>query len=347
LLESYNHNNSLSIQEYRGTIDDTSRIYQSKVDKIVKEYNEMQKKLNAILLPIKQGAGNTVNVDPRLEPTIINAFNKINTILSAPLNDNIVENDITKYIISNYNAIVLQDDNIYRKKVFMTSNIASVPTNDSNIMTDLFIKLEDQYNKLNILYDKLYQKDLLYYNTNVDKIGAIIADVKIPPTINSDWLTITPENYDISCNIDCLKTCVSSIQKCISENIHCIPTDILDKEKIVYNKIIEYHRLEYKTPIAPKNPDAIKQKETAIKDSQDAITTNLEKIDKNLRSLKIDINNKNKSGTDVSAKKETTSTRKDALAMKDKVQRVNELIYILGLNYVVLFLLPYLIVTYV
>lgn len=337
LLESYNHNNSLSIQEYRGTIDDTSRIYKNKVDKIVNEYNEMQKKLNAILLPIKQGAGNTVNVDPRLEPTIINAFNKINTILSAPLNDNIVENDITKYIISNYNAIVLQDDNIYRKKVFMTSNIASVPTNDSNIMTDLFIKLEDQYNKLNILYDKLYQKDLLYYNTNVDKIGAIIADVKIPPTINSDWLTITPENYDISSDVTCL-------QKCISENIHCIPTDILDKEKIVYNKIIEYHRLEYKTPIDPKTPDAIKQKETAIKDSQDAITTNLEKIDKNLRSLKIDINNKNKSGTDVSVKKETTSTKKDALAMKDKVQCVNELTYFVGLNYVILFSLPILIV---
>jgi hypothetical protein len=366
LLESYKNNNSLSIQEYMGEIDVTSYIYQSKVDKIVKEYNEMRQKLYAILLPIKQGAGNTVDIDPRLEPIIIDGFNKINSILSAPLNDNIVNNDITKYIISNYNAIVSNNDDIYRKKVFMTSNIGSAPVDDSNIMIDLFVKLDDNYNKLNILYDKLYQKDLFYYNTNLDKVGAIISDVKIPSTIKSDVLTVTPQNYVISSNVTCLldvclqkcvdenkldncpQDCVDNriqtcLHKCRRETVHCIPVDILKKENIVYDSIKEYYKLEYRTPIDPKNPDAIKQKETAKKDSQDAITTNLENIDKNLRSLKIDINNKNKSGKSVDVS--VTSTRKDALAMKDKVQRVNELIYIFVLNYVILFLLPILIVS--
>jgi hypothetical protein len=369
LLESYKNNNSLSIQNWN-KIDVTSHIYQSKVDKIVKEYNEMRQKLYDILSDqvnaIGKNEGKNIDIDPRLEPTIVNGFNKINSILSASLNDNIVNNDITKYIISNYNAIVLNNDDIYKKKVFMTSNIGSAPVDDSNIMIDLFTKLDYNYNKLNILYDKLYQKDLFYYNTNVDKVGSIISDVKIPSTIKSDVLTVTPQNYVISSNVTCLldvclqkcvdenkldncpQDCVDNriqtcLHKCRRETVHCIVVDILDKEKLVYNSIKKFYQLEYKTPIDANDSDAITQKETAIKDSQDAITTNLENIDKNLRSLKIDINNKNKSGKSVDVS--VTSTRKDALAMKDKVQRVNELIYILGLNYVILFLLPILIVS--
>lgn len=309
ILNSYKVNNAFVevISSVTGTTD--SEKYSKKVDKILELYTKMKLDINDIF---KKHNNITKTEIKEITDIITKAFEEINKILAEPISDNILNNDVTKYIISNYNSIITDEDDVYKKKLLAFNKQPVDDQENKNKATlynttQIMIKLQKSYTALNDLYDKLYNHDMYYYDTHKEKVKDLIPSDKDADNLAD--VTMNYANYD------------SEVKS--GDKFADVIKKVIQQQNDLYSKIGTYSK-------------------SGTEETKKVIAALFSKIDKTLRSLKLDYDTYVIKQND--AKKNTvvitTRTRKDALAERDKMQKVNELVYAMGFNYVLLFLAP-------